>query len=72
VPSAIGLVIARYLLGFTAAPALFQLEVFVTIRQELIDHAAVRLAMRELGAEALPCQLSVVGSRFVALHTVHS
>jgi hypothetical protein len=40
----------------------FQLEVGLTVRQELINHAAVRPAIWELGAKALLHQLSGVGS----------
>ena len=49
----------------------FQLKVGLTIRQELINHAAVRAAIWELGAKALPHQLSGVGSWLVALDTAH-
>ena len=49
----------------------FQLKVGLTIRQELINHAAVRPAIWELGAKALLHQLSGVGSWLVALDTGH-
>jgi len=43
-------------------PDVFQHEIGVTIRQELINHAGARLAVCELGAEALSYQLSGIGS----------
>ena len=52
-------------------PDVFQHEIGVTICQELINHAGVRLAVCELGAEALSHQLSGVGSWLVALDTGH-
>ena len=42
--------------------SVFQLEVGLTVRQELINHAAVRPAIWELGAKALLHQFSGVGS----------
>jgi len=49
----------------------FQLEVGLTIRREPINHAAVRLAIWEPGAKALPHQLSGVGRLLGTFDTGH-
>jgi hypothetical protein len=55
-----------------ASPAgAFQDEVGLTIRQELINHAAVRPAFWEPGAKALPHQLWGVGRVLVTLDMAH-
>jgi hypothetical protein len=49
----------------------FQDEVGLTIRQELINHSAVRPAIWESGAKALPHQLSGVERLLVTFDTAH-